>query len=491
MNTFLRLFIVITICTMSLRGFAAAARITDLSVSVIRGESATVQWTAPTSSVALVRYDIRISDKPITALNWSSTTSLVPETQWLYNDVQYQANLVTNGYTYVVYMLPEPGSVLENRATFSWSPVQGATAYAIDVISNARVVAKYQVGTDTAASLPIPMTGAVITIRVWYRVAAVWNYTDFPYVAPSTASLPTSIVSVSPEPGSSITSPGKFSWNLVANAVEYWVELGSGVGGGDLYNKSTRKDNFVSIPNIPQDGRPLRLTVWWKVGTTWYSQGFDYGADFEPEAFGEIVGVESSSGLLVMSPTIFSWNPVIGADEYWVELGSTLGGRDLWNKSAGLDTSMYVRNIPQDGRDLFLRIWYKLISAVTRIPGSTEEMVISSLTLNKQYYVAVKTMDKSGVWSPISNVLSFETRLSSETYSIGLTWNQNSEANLAGYKLYRGTQPGQPDTVQDVGLSTVVASNGLEYGQTYYFTVTAYDDVGLESEPSNEIAVKM
>ena len=58
--------------------------------------------------------------------------------------------------------------------------------------------------------------------------------------------------------------------------------------------------------------------------------------------------------------------------------------------------------------------------------------------------------------------------------------------DLAGYKLYYGTQPGQYSQVITVGDFTTSEIGGLGSG-TYYLTVTAYDIYGNESNFSNEI----
>jgi len=58
--------------------------------------------------------------------------------------------------------------------------------------------------------------------------------------------------------------------------------------------------------------------------------------------------------------------------------------------------------------------------------------------------------------------------------------------DLAGYKLYYGTMPGQYTQVVTVGSYTTAEIDDLGSG-TYYVTVTAYDIFGNESDFSNEI----
>ena len=71
--------------------------------------------------------------------------------------------------------------------------------------------------------------------------------------------------------------------------------------------------------------------------------------------------------------------------------------------------------------------------------------------------------------------------------SVGLTWSPNSDADLAGYKLYRGPSSGQYNWVKDVGMSTIIQVDDLSPNQTYFFTVTAYNKSKLESDPSNVV----
>lgn len=74
------------------------------------------------------------------------------------------------------------------------------------------------------------------------------------------------------------------------------------------------------------------------------------------------------------------------------------------------------------------------------------------------------------------------------TASIGLQWSPNTESDLKGYRLYRGTASRQYDWSQDVGLATTVRAEGLVPGVTYYFAVTAWNTSNLESDQSNEVS---
>jgi hypothetical protein len=71
---------------------------------------------------------------------------------------------------------------------------------------------------------------------------------------------------------------------------------------------------------------------------------------------------------------------------------------------------------------------------------------------------------------------------------VKLAWDPSTEQNLAGYKVYYGYASGDYDTSIDVGDTPTFQITDLEYDQTYYFAVTAYDTSGLESDYSDEIS---
>lgn len=74
-----------------------------------------------------------------------------------------------------------------------------------------------------------------------------------------------------------------------------------------------------------------------------------------------------------------------------------------------------------------------------------------------------------------------------------LSWNANTETNLAGYKVYYGAKPrdnncpsGGYDNIIDVGNNTAQQLNNLTNNQTYYFSITSYNTSGKESCFSEE-----
>jgi Fibronectin type III domain len=72
--------------------------------------------------------------------------------------------------------------------------------------------------------------------------------------------------------------------------------------------------------------------------------------------------------------------------------------------------------------------------------------------------------------------------------SVTLAWNASPIGALGGYRVYEGLASQIYTTTNDVGGGTNVTITGLVPGRTYYFAVTDYETIGLESAPSAEIS---
>jgi uncharacterized membrane protein len=68
-----------------------------------------------------------------------------------------------------------------------------------------------------------------------------------------------------------------------------------------------------------------------------------------------------------------------------------------------------------------------------------------------------------------------------------LAWNDSVNSGATGYFIYSGSTSGVYTNKTDIGTNTAVTVSGLQEGQTYYFTVTAYNPAKIESAPSDEL----
>jgi len=83
--------------------------------------------------------------------------------------------------------------------------------------------------------------------------------------------------------------------------------------------------------------------------------------------------------------------------------------------------------------------------------------------------------------------------------TVALSWDANTEPTLAGYRVYYksgssllpfdGTEASEGISPIDVRSSTTATISGLDPDKSYYFTVTAYDSLGVESDYSRIVYV--
>jgi len=75
--------------------------------------------------------------------------------------------------------------------------------------------------------------------------------------------------------------------------------------------------------------------------------------------------------------------------------------------------------------------------------------------------------------------------------SATLTWQANTDADLAGYRIYYGTTSGRYLQARGQGIPTRATSHTvseLQSGARYYFALTAVDQYGNESGYTQEVS---
>ena len=76
------------------------------------------------------------------------------------------------------------------------------------------------------------------------------------------------------------------------------------------------------------------------------------------------------------------------------------------------------------------------------------------------------------------------------TGQVSLDWADNTEGDLAGYNVYRGTTAGGSYAKVNISLvtSSAYTDPGLTNWTTYYYVVRAVDTAAQESGNSSEVA---
>ena len=73
------------------------------------------------------------------------------------------------------------------------------------------------------------------------------------------------------------------------------------------------------------------------------------------------------------------------------------------------------------------------------------------------------------------------------TFPLTLAWTESPDTNVTGYFVYWGGAPRTYTNKVNVTNVTAATFQGFHSDVWYYFAVTAYNSLGLESIPSNEV----
>ncbi len=277
----------------------------------------------------------------------------------------------------ITSIFPSVGHRLSSSQNFTWGSVSGAAQYWVQLKRGTKIYYDKTNGLNTAVTLGgIPQDGQNVTLVIWYKVGTAWLSQEFVYGTEVSSASP-DISSISPAINTSLSSTQTFTWSAVSGATEYWVQLKRGTK--IYYDKTNSLSTAVTLGGIPQDGQNVTLVIWYKVGTAWLNQEFNYKTEGTGGA--AITSVTPAANATIPASQTFTWSAVSGATEYWVTLKK--GSVTLYGKSSGSNPSVTITNIPQDGSTLTFQIWYKMGSAwytSSSVPAKEVSYVAGTVT---------------------------------------------------------------------------------------------------------------
>jgi subtilase family serine protease len=258
---------------------------------------------------------------------------------------------------------PVPGSTLTGSSVaFTWTAGSAATAYWIDVGSTSSGNNYYSSGnlgnvlTKTVAGLPT--NGSPVYVTLYSLVSGQWIGNAYNYTASSSSTA--EAVLTTPTPGSTlINSTVTFDWTAGSpGPYSYWLDIGSSAGGNNYYSSGNLGNvTSTTASGLPTNGSTVYVTLYTLIGGTWYGNGYTY------------TGWNGTSGLAAMqTPTpgttlsgttaTFTWSSDASASGYWVDIGSTAGGNDVYssgNLGTTLTTTVYT--LPANGNTIYVSLY--------------------------------------------------------------------------------------------------------------------------------------
>jgi hypothetical protein len=270
---------------------------------------------------------------------------------WYHDDRTYQTADSRPSIT-----SPANGSTLSSTVTFNWGPYTNGSVYFLDLSSSPGsrdIFADYVTGGSTTVS-GIPTDGRTIYVRLWAQYSGAWIHNDYVYQGCNGCVVNTSISQItSPSYGSTFASSNAtFTWNPVEGASQYYLDLSSSPGSRDIFADYVTGGS-TTVSGIPTDGRAISVRLWTNIGGVWQYNEYTYRASTSGLA---LISSPVNGSTFTSSTVTFTWNTVAGASQYFLDLNTSPGSRDIFaNYVTGGSTT--VSGIPTDGRTIYVRLW--------------------------------------------------------------------------------------------------------------------------------------
>src|SRR6185436_21042271 len=71
-----------------------------------------------------------------------------------------------------------------------------------------------------------------------------------------------------------------------------------------------------------------------------------------------VITTPTAGATLTGSSQTFTWGAGSGVTSYWLSLGRTAGGNDLFDRNMGSSLSVTATGLPTDGRTIYARLWW-------------------------------------------------------------------------------------------------------------------------------------
>jgi hypothetical protein len=254
---------------------------------------------------------------------------------------------------------PADGSIFTStNVNFQWEDV-GASAYHIWIGRSigGKELYSASLGTNTSKTIRgLPSNGSTLYVRIFTKISDKWFYNNYTYTT-VTADVAAARMT-SPTNDSTFTSTTvNFQWENVG-APAYHIWIGTSIGGYELYNASLGTNTSKTINGFSSNGSNVYVRIFTKISDKWFSNDYTYTTATLSGNSARMTSPTNDSTFT--STTVnFQWENV-GAPAYYMWIGRSIGGKEMYNASQGTNTSKTFINFPNNGSNVYVRIFTKI-----------------------------------------------------------------------------------------------------------------------------------
>ena len=260
---------------------------------------------------------------------------------------------------------PLPGSTLSSSSvTFTWSAGSGATEYYLQVGTTQGGQELYSVSEGThlsATVMALPTDGSTVYVRLWSKIAGLWSFNDYTYTS-CTGCTATKAAMTTPAPGSTLSSSMTTFWWTASLGSECYLQVGTTLGGQQLYSAGQGTNLSVQVPTLPTNGSPVYARLWTNIGGAWLYNDYTYTACSGCTATKAAMTSPTSGSTLTSASVTFTWSNSL-ASQYYLQVGTAPGGQQIYSAGQGTSLSTGVSGLPIGGGNVYVRLWSNVSGA--------------------------------------------------------------------------------------------------------------------------------
>mgnify|MGYP002596896046 CR=1 FL=1 len=331
------------------------------------------------------------------------------------------------------------------KPKLTWNAVSGATSYRV-FRSESRGSGYSLLGTTTATSYT--NTGAAVGKTYYYRVKAVNSVGTSGYSNIVSGKAKTAAPAApSVTAGNSSTGKPQLTWKAVSGAVKY-----------EVY-RSTRQNSGYSLLGTTTATSYVNTGA--STGTTYYYRVKAVNRNGMASGYSNIVSCKAKAAAPA-APSVTAGNSSTGKPRLtWKAVSDAVSYRIYRSESRGTG--------------------YSLLGTT-----SSTSYVNTGAAAGKTYYYRVKAVNRDGMASAYSNIVSGKATLPAPVLNIGLSVSSgkpmlawDAVPGATSYRIYRSTSRGTGYSLLATTTSTSHVNTSAAKGTTYYYRVKACNAAGL------------
>jgi hypothetical protein len=158
-----------------------------------------------------------------------------------------------------------------------------------------------------------------------------------------------------PSPVNPLSGPtANFAWTIQPGVTAIWLDVGTTVGGAELYAAFQGLATSRTVGGLPLNGSRIYARLWSLRAGQWSYTDYTFTSATIVAA-----GMLSPTpGTTLPEPTnTFSWTAGVNVSQIWLDIGTTPGGAEIYGATQGTSLSREISGFSFTLSPIYARLW--------------------------------------------------------------------------------------------------------------------------------------